>query len=165
MKIACLILIKNDEIDGINKIIDTFDSTKDFVQIYIVYNISNENQEINQEIMDTVRCNNKNKELRMIEGTFVDYSVSQNKLLNYAETFQDCEYFLLVDCGDILRNGNELVDFCLKYEGLCSGFFVKQEWFYGGNKTCIFFNVRLIKSRHGWRYRKSSSRIYLSGGN
>ena len=78
MKIACLILIKNNEIDGINKIIDTFDFTKDFVQIYIVYNISNENQEINQEIMDTVRswCNNKNKELRMIEGTFVDYSVS-----------------------------------------------------------------------------------------
>ena len=88
----------------------------------------------------------------MIEGIFVDFSTSRNVLLDYTDKYFDHKYDLLLDSSDELKNANELLTFCNTYNGVCTGFLLKQEWYFGIS-TQSYYNARLIKSHHGWRYK------------
>jgi glycosyltransferase involved in cell wall biosynthesis len=144
--IACLIMCK-DEHEGIEV---TLNSAKDWINMFVVFDTGS-----SDDTKDIIRnwCSKNNKELHMMEGKFVDFSVSRNALLDFADTF-NTEYQLLLDSRDELRTGRELQVFCSQKNEPYTGFLIKQVWFCG-NSTQSYFNVRLIKARHKWRYRSS----------
>lgn len=90
--------------------------------------------------------------LRLKVGEFVDFSTSRNVSLDFADTFPDIDYLLLLDCNDQLQGGDKLREECKKYlDSESTGFMVKQEWL--SNDLIEYFNIRLVKAHSGWRYR------------
>ena len=89
--------------------------------------------------------------LRLKEGVFENFAVSRNVSLNFADTFDDIDYLLMMDVNDELRGGNELRAFAKEYMNKSeTGFLVCQEWYSGSYSK--YFNMRFIKARTGWRY-------------
>ena len=138
-------MMVKDEHEGIEL---SLNSTKDYINTYIIYDTGS-----SDNTQDIIRewCAKNNKELHMIEGKFVDFSTSRNALLDFADRFPP-EYQLLMDSRDELKTGRELINFCNQDKGQYTGYLLKQLWFCG-NSTQSYFNVRLIKARHRWRYR------------
>jgi glycosyltransferase involved in cell wall biosynthesis len=143
--ICCLLMVRNER----DRITVTLNSTREVVQSYIVYDTGS-----NDDTIDIIRrwCLENKKQFRFFEGIFVDFSTSRNALLDYADQFYDHDYDLLLDSSDELRNGSKLLEFCNSYDGPCSGYLVKQEWYFGIS-TQSYYNVRLIKPHHNWRYK------------
>jgi len=142
--IACLIMCKDEK----ERIETTLNSAREWVKMFVVFDTGS-----TDGTQDFIRewCSKNNKELHMIEGKFVDFSVSRNALLDFCDKF-DAEYQLLMDSSDELKTGKELQTFCSQKNEPYTGYLVKQVWFCG-NSTQSYFNVRLIKARHKWRYR------------
>jgi len=92
--------------------------------------------------------------LYLIQGSFVNFCVSRNTSLYYADKI-GVHYLILLDSNDELRGGEGLralvKDF---FEKPNSAFLVCQEWYTGGGSD-KYYNIRLVKNRCGWRYRGS----------
>jgi hypothetical protein len=72
--------------------------------------------------------------------------------LDFADTFTDIDYILLMDTNDELRGGEKLCSYCETYKNKKNtGFLLSQEWF-SGNKYDKYYNMRMVKPRQGWRY-------------
>lgn len=153
MNIACLLMVKDEK----EKIEITLNSTRDWIHTYIVLDTGS-----SDGTQDIIRdwCDKNHKELHMKETKFVDFSVSRNVLLDFADTFPQ-EYQLMMDSSDELKTGKELLEFINQYNGPFTGFLLKQVWFCG-NSTQSYFNVRLIKARHNWRYRGATHEYIYS---
>ena len=96
-------------------------------------------------------CTQTKIPLRLKEGGFTNFSVSRNESLEFADSFADIDYLLLLDTNDELRNGTALRKCAEEYvENKSSGFLLCQEWFSGSYDK--YFNVRFIKAHHKWRY-------------
>lgn len=96
-------------------------------------------------------CKNQNIPLRLKEGEFVNFSISRNIVLEFGDSFEEIDYFLLLDCNDELLNGNSLRNFAKEeYNSDRNGYLVNQELWFG--KSEKFYNIRFIKARKGWRY-------------
>lgn len=92
--------------------------------------------------------------LRLKQGEFVNFSVSRNVSLEFADTFMDVDYLMLFDCNDELRGGDELLKFAKEYmDKPATGFLTCQHWWSGQYDT--YFNMRFIKPRSYWRYKGS----------
>jgi glycosyltransferase involved in cell wall biosynthesis len=96
----------------------------------------------------------KNKiNLYLIQGDFVNFSVSRNTSLYYADTI-GVKYLLLLDCNDELRGGANLKILARDFKDKPNNaFLVCQEWFTGVSDK--YYNIRLVKNKCGWRYRGS----------
>ncbi len=89
--------------------------------------------------------------LRLKQGEFVDFSTSRNVLLDFADTFDDVDFLLMLDCNDELKGGKALIQFCKeKLETRDTSWMVCQHW-YSGIST-KYYNIRLIKPRATWMY-------------
>jgi glycosyltransferase involved in cell wall biosynthesis len=96
----------------------------------------------------------KNKiNLYLIQGDFVNFSISRNTSLYYADKI-NVNYLLLLDCNDELKGGDSLKllakDFMSQPN---NAFLVCQQWFTGVSDK--YYNIRFVKNRCGWRYRGS----------
>jgi len=92
--------------------------------------------------------------LRLKEGEFVNFSISRNISLDFADSFKDIDYILLMDVNDELRGGDKLRQFCKKeIDSVNNAYLMCQQWFFGKNDK--YFNTRLIKARKEWRYNGS----------
>ncbi len=123
-----------------------------YVDSIVIYDTGSTDNTI--DILNNFSTNN-NIPLRLIQGEFIDFSTSRNILLEYVDTFLDIDFLLLLDCNDELRDGNNLRTFSKNYinQNVNTGFLIKQQWFSG--QTITYFNIRLLKSRSGWRYNGS----------
>ena len=96
--------------------------------------------------------------LYLKQGTFVNFSVSRNVSLDFADTV-DVHYLLLLDCSDELRGGEFLKLFAKDLLGKPNnGFLTKQTW-WSGIQEDSYFNVRFVKNRCRGRYHGSVSRV------
>jgi len=144
--LSCLIMVKNEE----NTIIDTLISIQNYIQSLIIYDTGSTDNTI-QIIKDF--CNNNNIELKLKEEDFVNFEISRNCALEFAETFKNIDYLLLLDANDILDDGEQLLNLCIdKQTENESGFYLIQEW-YTGNHIETYYNIRLIKPNRGWKYK------------
>ena len=102
--IAVLIMVKNES----KRIRVTLDSIKDIVDSLVVYDTGSEDDTI-----DIIKgfCEESGIPLRLKEGEFVDYSASRNVSLEFADSFEDIDYILLMDTNDEVRNGQSLRKF------------------------------------------------------
>lgn len=143
--IAVLMMVKNEK----KRLHVTLNSIKDFADSLIVYDTGSNDNTI-QICKDF--CNKYNIELRLKEGEFVNFSVSRNVSLDFADSFEDVDYLLLMDTNDELVNGDLLKQFAKEHIDNKdeTAFLISQEWFSGALN--VYYNVRFIKPREGWRY-------------
>lgn len=106
--------------------------------------------------LDIIQSYKSKIPIHIHHSTFVDFSTSRNELLNFADTIEGICYYLLLDCNDEVRNGQNLRSFCQTATN--SGYFVHQQWKTqkdGDNNDILldYYNVRLAKAKTGCRYR------------
>jgi len=144
--IALVMMVKNEE----RRIRVSFDSVKDYTDTFIILDTGSTDSTI-----DICReyCKEHNITLHLKEEPFVNFCVSRNVLLDYAdEVLKKQRYLLQLDCNDELRNQEELMEFVTTYKGTATGFYLKQQWWTGNNMDS-YFNVRMCKSHCKWRYK------------
>ncbi len=90
------------------------------------------------------------KELVIKEGPWINFEYSRNKSIEWVESLESCEWILLLDANDELKNYENLRDE-LENMHLMNGFKVEQEWEEDGI-IVKYENVKVIKGNRGWRY-------------
>jgi hypothetical protein len=140
--IAVLIMVKNEK----KRLNVTLESIKNFADSLVIFDTGSTDNTI--EICKEFSKKNKIP-LRLKEGEFVNFEVSRNESIDFAETFNDIDYILLLDTNDELRNG-EMLRNILEENKIHTAFMLCQEWFSGVIDK--YYNVRLIKARAKWRY-------------
>jgi glycosyltransferase involved in cell wall biosynthesis len=145
--IAVLMMVKNEK----KRLHVSLESIKDFANSLIIYDTGSTDETI-QILRDFSETSGI--PLRLKEGEFIDFSTSRNVSLDFADTFDDVDYLLLMDTNDELRRGDELRKFAIDMkDNISTGFFVAQEWWSG--ELNRYYNLRFVKVREGWRYRGS----------
>ena len=143
--IALLMMVKNEH----KRLLVSLESTIGYVNSIVVYDTGSTDDTI--EILQNFSAKYKIP-LRLKQGEFENFAASRNVALDFADTFDDIDYLLLMDTNDEIRGGENLRKFCFAYKDKPNtGFLLCQEWFSGFYDK--YYNVRMIKNRKGWRYR------------
>ena len=145
-KIGCAIMMKDEErLIGLS-----LRSTIDFVDAYIFYDTGSTDRTI--EICKEF-CEKNGVPMYLKSGEFVDFSVSRNVLLRFADN--KANYLLLLDSGDELRGGynmwQTIIESTSKKEKM-AGFYCTQNWTVGGGKGIEYKNIRFVKTGMEWHY-------------
>lgn len=154
--IGATIMMKNEH----HRLHVTLESIIDAVDCIICFDTGSQDDTI-----DIVKnFSNKHKiNLYLIQGEFVDFSVSRSILLDFCDTV-DVGYLLLLDVNDELRGKEQLKILCDKmYKEKCTGFLLTQRWF-SGIATDIYFNVRLVKNHWDWRFKQKVHEFPIDTG-
>jgi len=132
------------------KIQATFDSVKGYINEFFVYDTGSTDNTI--EVIKTY-CMENSIKLHLLEGPFVNFFVSRNQEIKFVEkTLAGQEKWLLfMDVSDEMRNMNLLADFIKTYTDKYTGFYLEQNWKFGEN-VYSYYNIRLAKSGHGWKW-------------
>jgi glycosyltransferase involved in cell wall biosynthesis len=151
MHVALLMMVKNEK----KRLQVTLDSVVGFVDSLVIFDTGSTDNTI--EILKNF-SEKHNIPLRLKEGEFVNFEVSRNVSLDFADTFDDIDYVLLLDVNDELRGGEYLREIALEnYKNTnpmkTTGFLVCQEWWSGQYDK--YYNMRFVRVREGWRYKGS----------
>jgi len=146
--IALVMMIKNEE----KRIEVSFDSVKDYTDTFIILDTGSVDNTINicQEY-----CKRNNITLFLKEEPFVNFEVSRNVLLDYADEVlskNEKRFLLQLDCNDELQDAQHLIQFVENFNGPQTGFHLKQKW-WTGRSMDTYFNIRMVLSHSGWRYK------------
>jgi hypothetical protein len=98
-------------------------------------------------------CKKHNMPLYLKEEPFTTFCKSRNVSLDFLDT-TPADYAILLDCNDELQKPQGLRTFVNNYDGPCSAFHVCQIW-WNGISNDKYYNIRLIKAKHGWRYKRN----------
>lgn len=143
--IAVLMMVKNET----KRLRVSLDSIKNFANSLVIFDTGS-----TDDTIDICKqfCSEFNIPLRLLEGEFENFATSRNKGLDFADTFEDIDYVLMMDTNDELRNGDKLRQYAFEnLDSIKSSFLIAQEWWSGAlNK---YYNTRFIKPRDGWRYK------------
>jgi len=146
VKVALNMIVKNEE----DNICRTFESVKEFCDLFIILDTGSEDNTINVIINF---CKKNNKPLYLISCPFENFSITRNIAIEYANNKAD--YLLFMDSNDELKNYEPKLKLFLQ-ENINNermlGFYIKQEWNSKG-KIDRFFNIRLVKTKYNWHYR------------
>lgn len=144
--IGCLMMVKNEE----KRIHVTLDSVVGVVDCMIIYDTGSTDKTV-EIIME--HCEKHKLNLYMIQGDFVNFAVSRNVSLDYADT-KEVDFILLMDTNDELRGGDNLKALAKKELSTKNcAYLLCQHWWSG--KYDKYFNTRFIKARKKWRYEGS----------
>ena len=153
--IALLMMVKNES----KRILNSLGSVIGTVQSVVIYDTGSTDDTVNiiQEF-----CLKNKLPLRLKTGIFQDFSSSRNVSLDFADTFPEIDYLLLLDGNDELKGGNILQMAANEFlDKNNSGFMLCQEWKNIDTTITKYFNLRFLKTRSGWRY-KGSVHEYLT---
>jgi glycosyltransferase involved in cell wall biosynthesis len=153
--LALVMMVKNEN----KRILVSLESVKNYVECLVILDTGSEDNTIN-----IIRefAKKYNKPLHLIERTFphpFSFCVSRNVVLDFADDKAD--YLLLLDCNDELKGGEDLRKFVDSYNGGSTAFHICQEW-WNGSSLDKYYNIRLVKSKHQWRYRGNIHEYIMS---
>ena len=142
--ICVLMMLKNEKA----RLQVSLDSIKGFANSLVVFDTGSTDNTI--KICEEF-CKKYNIPFRLKQGEFKNFSTSRNESLDFADTFDDIDYILLLDCNDELKGSELLRKEAIKYKNeKNSSFLLTQQWFSGTYNS--YYNARFIKARKGWRY-------------
>ena len=95
MRIASLVMLKNES----ERIAVTINSLLRYIDIFIIFDTGSVDNTI--DIVQDL-CQKHTKEFHLKLGNFVDFAVSRNAALDFAQTVPNWDYLLLVDANDEL---------------------------------------------------------------
>ncbi len=151
-KLALLMMIKNEE----KRITVSFDSVKEYTDTFIILDTGSTDSTIS---ICRDYCEKNNIRLFLKEKPFINFMVSRNDSLDFADEVLKGEdrFMLFLDCNDELQNADQLCEFVSTYpmgtpQGPATGFYLKQKW-WTGNNIDTYFNIRMCISNKGWRYK------------
>lgn len=145
--IALLMMVKNEE----KRIHVSLESIIGIVKSMVVYDTGSTDKTL--EIIKNFAEKHKII-LRLKEGEFINFSESRNVSLDFADSFDDIDFLLLLDCNDELRGGDKLLKFAKdQLTTPYNAFLMCQHWWSG--KYDKYFNTRFIRAHKGWRYKGS----------
>jgi glycosyltransferase involved in cell wall biosynthesis len=143
--IAVLMMVKNEQ----KRLLVSLESIKDIADSLVIFDTGSTDTTIQicRDFSDKYKI-----PLRLKQGEFVNFSTSRNVALDFADSFEDINYILLLDTNDELRGWEHLRKYAEdNFEKDISTYLVRQEWFSGITNT--YFNMRFVKVRKGWRYK------------
>jgi len=144
--IGCLMMVKDEE----KRLHVSLDSVTGTVDCFIIYDTGSTDSTI--EIIKN-HCEKHKINLYMIGGDFVNFSVSRNVSLDYADT-KNVHFYVLLDVNDELRNGDKLLEFAKKEkDSKNNAYLMCQHWWSGEYNK--YFNTRFVRARSNWRYKGS----------
>tara|TARA_Y100000389_G_scaffold58873_1_gene54843 strand:- start:217 stop:1476 length:1260 start_codon:yes stop_codon:yes gene_type:complete len=142
--IAVLIMAKNEK----KRLLITLESIKKIADSLVFYDTGSEDNTI-QIAKDF--CFENSIPFRLLEGEFKNFAESRNESLDFADSFEDIDYILLLDTNDELKGGETLRKNCEEFMNKSTtGFLLCQEWWSG--QFDKYYNIRLVKARQSWRY-------------
>lgn len=153
--LGLVMMVKNEN----KRITVSLDSVRDIADCFIILDTGSEDNTIN---IIREYCKTHNKPLHLIEQTFphpFNFAKARNVVLDFADDKAD--YLLLLDCNDELRGGEDLRKFIDSYIGGSTAFHTCQEW-WNGQSLDKYYNIRLVKSKHSWRYRGAIHEYIMS---
>ena len=163
----CLLMIVKNEQDVILK---TLDSVVGTVNSIVIYDTGSDDDTM--KLITEFSDKHKDILVRTKNGEFVDFSVSRNIAIEFAEEDDSIDFLILLDANDVLQCGEKLVEFAtdemyndknkISYE--YGAYMVKQRWHYI-NKHDDYFNMRFFRPRMNWMYQRPVHEyLYNSGG-
>ena len=102
--IAVLMMVKNEK----KRLNVSLESVKNIADSIILFDTGSTDNTI--EIAETF-SKKYNIPLRLKQGEFVNFEVSRNEALDFADTFEDVEFVLMLDTNDELREYQLLIDY------------------------------------------------------
>ena len=104
--VALLMMVKNEH----KRLLVSLESTIGYVNSIVVYDTGSTDDTI--EILQNFSAKYKIP-LRLKQGEFENFAASRNVALDFADTFDDIDYLLLMDTNDEIRGGKIFVSFVL----------------------------------------------------
>jgi glycosyltransferase involved in cell wall biosynthesis len=145
-RVALVMMIKNEE----KRIEVSYDSVRSITNTFVILDTGSTDRTIE---ITRAYCKKHGITLHLKEEPFVNFEVSRNVLLDWADEALKNHYFLLqLDSNDELRNHSEIVKFVENHSGTQTGFHLRQQW-WTGNSLDTYFNIRMVISHFGWRYK------------
>jgi glycosyltransferase involved in cell wall biosynthesis len=154
-KLALVLMIKNEE----KRIEVSFDSIRPYTDTFIILDTGSTDRTI--EICRSY-CKKHFIKLFLKEEPFINFCISRNVLLDYADSvLKNQRYLLLLDCNDELRQADKLIEFIQSEKGVNAlkdphnnptGYHLKQQWWTGGSLD-TYYNIRMVVSHVGWRFK------------
>lgn len=152
-KVCLAMMVKNEE----KTILKSLDSCKPVISSVKIYDTGSTDKTL--EIIDKFALDNPNINVSYIKGEFDNFATSRNVLLDYVDLDTDVQFALLLDANDELHGTDAFKKFIESEKDktrenaqyYCSGYLLRQKWFSGGSVD-TYFNVRLVRVRHSWRY-------------
>lgn len=150
----CLaMMIKNEE----KTILKSLNSCKNIVSCIKIYDTGSTDSTL--DILEIFSNDNPTIKLDIIKGEFINFAESRNVLLEFVDKDESIDFVLLLDSNDELQGHDAFLKLIngeksktkdnTKY--YCSGYLLRQKW-NCGNSVDSYFNIRLIRPRHNWRY-------------
>ena len=156
-EVALVMMIKNEQYD----IEKSFKSVLGLCASFVVLDTGSTDQTI--PIIQSF-CDKHKVTLHLKCSTFVNFEVSRNELLDYAdEVFATTPHFLLLlDCNDELKPASisEIREVISKNTYVL-GFDLRQEWKMPDSLD-TYFNTRLVLSGSGWRFKGAVHEVLLN---
>lgn len=144
--IGCLMMVKDEE----KRIHVSLDSICGIVDCLVIYDTGSTDNTI--QIIQNY-CEKNKINLYMIQGEFINFAVSRNVSLDYADT-KNVHFYILLDVNDELRGGDNLIKFAQnQIQTDNNAFLVCQHWWSGNYDK--YYNTRFIRARSNWRYKGS----------
>jgi glycosyltransferase involved in cell wall biosynthesis len=144
-KIVLVVMLKNEP-----RINITFDSVKDYIGTFFIFDTGSTDDTVERV---TNYCKENDIKLYLKQGTFVNFCVSRNELLQYVddELGAQTKYLLLLDANDEMQEMPNLIEWTDAYKGPASAFYLTQKW-KTGNGLDSYYNVRMVKNGFNWRF-------------
>lgn len=146
------IMMKDEE----KSIMLSLNSVRDYVDSLIFYDTGSTDRTI--EICEQF-CKENKIQMHLKTGTFVDFAVSRNVLMRFAD--DKVTYLLMLDSADELRNGEGMLQHFLENPDK-TGFYTKQNWVVGNGRGIEYENIRIVKTGYQWLY-KYPVHEYITG--
>jgi len=143
MHFSVLIMMKNES----ERIHVTLESVKTFANSLTVYDTGSTDNSV--EIV-TEFANNNNIKLNLLVGEFENFATSRNALLDFADTFPEIDYYLLLDSNDELQKSDLFKNYVEENHGKFKALLLCQSMC--ANDETIFFNTKFLKSRVNFRF-------------
>jgi glycosyltransferase involved in cell wall biosynthesis len=142
--IAVVMMVKNEK----KRLHVTLESVKNFADSLVIFDTGSTDNTI--QICQNF-CEKNKIFFRLKEGLFVNFSESRNVLLDFANSFEDIDYMLLMDCNDELVEGELLRKIAERDEkSETLSYLIRQEWY--TPEIYNYFNVRFIRAHKEWKF-------------